>query len=194
MSNLSFIFKIVERFVELRFTEHTNQHQLLHARQSAYRSCHSIETVIAPVHDDMINIIDMGHVGALALLDMSSAFDILVEVLRRRFGIQSPALDWFADFVTDRTQSVIVDNATSALWATTCGVPHGPVLGPKQFIAYSEDVDEIFACNTASYISSMLMTCRQSVTAQSATPGTLRQHYMTASLVSTSGARPSAFS
>jgi hypothetical protein len=139
----------VERAVDLRFTEHANQHQLLPVRQSAYRSCHSTETALVSVHNDMIGIVDMGHVGALALLDMSSAFDtvdhdVLVGILQRRFGIQDLALDWFIDFVTDRTQSVIVNNIASAAHAITCGVPQGSVLGPKQFIVYSEDVADIF--------------------------------------------------
>jgi hypothetical protein len=77
------------------------------------------------VHNDMIGIVDMGHVGALALLDMSSAFDsvdhdVLVGIFQRRFGIQDLALDWFIDFVTDRMQLVIVNNAASAAHAITC--------------------------------------------------------------------------
>jgi hypothetical protein len=99
----------------------------------------------------MLGIIDKGHVGALVLLDMSAAFDtvdhaILANVLQRRFGIQGQALDWFTDFTADRTQSVLVaDTATaSAASLITCGVPQGSVLGPKQFISYTEDVADFF--------------------------------------------------
>jgi hypothetical protein len=46
--------------------------------------------------------------------------------------------------VTDLTQSVIVNNIASTAHAITCGVPQGSVLGPKQFIVYSEDVADIF--------------------------------------------------
>jgi hypothetical protein len=82
------------------------------------------------VHNDMIGIADVGHVGALALLDMSSAFDtvdraVLVGILQRRFGIQDLALDWFFDFATDQTRSVIVNNLASTAHTITCGVPQG---------------------------------------------------------------------
>ena len=47
--------------------------------------------------NDMINTIDKGNVGAIMLLDMSAAFDtvdhsIMLDVLRRRFGIQDAHL------------------------------------------------------------------------------------------------------
>jgi Reverse transcriptase (RNA-dependent DNA polymerase) len=78
--------------------------------QSAYPSYHSTETNIVSAHNDMIGIVDKGHVVALVLLDISSAFDtvdhdILVSVLQQQFGIQDPALDWFADLMTDHSQS-----------------------------------------------------------------------------------------
>jgi hypothetical protein len=89
----------------------------------------------------------MGHVGALVLLEASSTFDtvdhdVLVGILQRRFGIQDLAVDWFIDFATNRTQSVIVNNMASAAHAIMCWLPQGSVLGPKQFIVYSEDVAE----------------------------------------------------
>jgi Reverse transcriptase (RNA-dependent DNA polymerase) len=149
ISNLSFISKLVERAVDLRLTEHANLHQLLPIHQSAYRSCHSTETAIVSVHNDTIGIVDKGLVSALVLLDMLSAFytvdhDILVNVLQWRFGIPGPALEWFADFVTDRSQSVSVVDAKSAACALACAVPQGSVLGPKQFITCTEHVADLF--------------------------------------------------
>jgi Reverse transcriptase (RNA-dependent DNA polymerase) len=97
----------------------------------------------------MIGIVNKGHMGALVLLNISSAFDtfdhdILVSVLQRRFGSQGPALVWFPNFMTDPSQSVSVADATSAACAIACGVPQGSVLGPKQFITYTEDVADLF--------------------------------------------------
>ena len=51
----------------------------------------------------MISTVDKGHIGVLALLDLSAAFDtvdyvILMETLRRRFGVGGDALGWLADF------------------------------------------------------------------------------------------------
>jgi hypothetical protein len=97
----------------------------------------------------MIGTVDKGHVVELVLLDMSSAFDtvdhdIIVGVRQRWFAIQGLALDWFADFITDRSQSVFVADTVSAACAITCGVPQGLVLGPKQFITYIKDAADLF--------------------------------------------------
>ena len=43
--------------------------------QSAYRRFHSTESAVLVVHNDIIRAIDEGHVVALALLDLSSAFE-----------------------------------------------------------------------------------------------------------------------
>ena len=44
---------------------------------SLYRPFHSTETAVICVMNDMIKAIDQGHVGALMLLDLSAAFDLV---------------------------------------------------------------------------------------------------------------------
>ena len=87
--------------------EHATKYNLLPVLQSAYRPFHSTETAVIGVMNDMIKAIDQGHVGALMLLDLSAAFDlvdpsILKDVMQRRFGVCGKALDWMADSDTDR--------------------------------------------------------------------------------------------
>jgi len=65
--------------------------------QSAYRKFHSTETVLVKVHNDIITAIDRGDIGALAMLDLTSAFDtvdhqILLDVLCQRFAVNDLAL------------------------------------------------------------------------------------------------------
>jgi Reverse transcriptase (RNA-dependent DNA polymerase) len=142
--------------VDARLTEHINRHQLLLVYQSAYRPGHSIETAIVSIYNDMMGIFDMGHVGALVLLDMSAAFDtvdhtIVLDVLNRRFGIRNAALLWMSDFTGQRTQRIQVRNTTSDIGVISCGVPQGSVLGPYQFVMYSEDVPDVFKSHRISY-------------------------------------------
>ena len=98
----------------------------------------------------MVLAIDNGEVGALALLDMSAAFDtidhdIMLDVLRRRFNVQDAALEWFASFFTDRTQVVVSGADSSSVRQLKVGAPQGSVLGPRSFIIYAEDVTDIFS-------------------------------------------------
>ena len=97
----------------------------------------------------MIATIDSGKVGVLVLLDMSSAFDsidhcIMLDVLRRRFGVLDAALDWFTSYFLDRTQVIVTGTDSSSVCQLTTGAPQGSVLGPRSFVAYAEDVADVF--------------------------------------------------
>ena len=66
------------------------------------------------VHNDIVRAIDDGHVAALALLDLSSAFDsvdhsTLLSILRTRFSVTEQPLEWFRSYLTVTCFSVIVD-------------------------------------------------------------------------------------
>ena len=87
ISNLSFVSKTVERLVDARVVSYANKNLLFPVHQSAYRVQHSTETALVYLHNDMVSAVDRGEVGALVLLDMSSAFDtidhsIMLDVLR----------------------------------------------------------------------------------------------------------------
>ena len=111
ISNLSFVSKVIEKVVDARLTDHVHKHHLLPVFQSAYRPFHSTETAIACILNDMIGAVDQEHIGALMLLDLSTAFDtvdhqILIEVLQSRFGVSVKALDWLGDYLSGRCQVV----------------------------------------------------------------------------------------
>ena len=84
----------------------------------------------------------------LVLLDLSAAYDVidhklLLDRLRNEAGIVGTALSWFQSYLSDRTQRVIVQNATSGNHALTCGVPQGSVLGPVLFSFYTSQLGQI---------------------------------------------------
>jgi hypothetical protein len=150
ISNLSFISKTVERVVAARFSEHVEAEHLLPSHQSAYRAHYSTETAITAVHDELVRNIDSGKVSVLVLLDLSAAFDTvdhntLLEVLGRRFGVKGIVLDWFVNsYLADRTQSFQLDAQRSGPYQVRCSVPQGSVLGPMEFIAYTEDLVDLY--------------------------------------------------
>jgi len=149
ISNLSFVSKLVERVVALRFVRHAESEKFLPTNQSAYRQRHSTETAVCVVHDNIVRAVDKGHVTAVVLLDLTAAFDtvdhnVLLNVLEKRFAVGGAALDWFHSYLTGRTQSVSFDKCESVRYPVDCSVPQGSVLGRIEFIAYTEDVVEIF--------------------------------------------------
>jgi hypothetical protein len=156
ISNLSFISKLIERIVCTHFADHVSTSQLFPAQQSAYRAFHSTETAVLLVHNGLVCAIDNGQVSSLMLLDLSAAFDtvvqdILIEVLSSRFGVNGLALDWFRSYLSERTQTFIYQGKLSVSYAVSCSVPQGSILGPVEFIAYMEEITEVTdRCETQS--------------------------------------------
>jgi hypothetical protein len=72
---------------------------------------------------------------------LSAAFDtidhsILLSRLEQNCGIKGSALAWIQSYLTDRTQSVIVNGEPSTDKVLLYGVPQGSVWGPKAFKKY----------------------------------------------------------
>jgi len=85
---------------------------------------------------------------ALALLDLSAAFDTvdhstLLDVLQKRFTVSDRALNWFSSYQSGRKQSVCIGLDQSNSTPLDCGVPQGSIVGPSEFISYTEDIEEL---------------------------------------------------
>ena len=140
VSNLPSLSKVLERIVLTQFLQHLQSHGLLEPFQSAYRKCHSTETALLRVVNDLLQASDSRCVSILSLLDLSAAFDttdhnILITRLRSTFGCSGMVLDWFISYLRCRTQSVFAGHESTPA-VLKCGVPQGFVLGPLLFTLY----------------------------------------------------------
>ena len=57
--------------------------------------------------------------------------------------IKDTAFNWFISYLTDRSQTVLVDTSFSEPSVLTCGVPLGSVLGPILFSLYTSDLGKL---------------------------------------------------
>ena len=93
--------------------------------------------------------VDHGDFAALALLDLSAAFDtvdynILLQRLQTSYGINGSALQWFRSYLVGRTQRVRRGATVSSAVHLVCGIPQGFVIGPILFILYTADLIALF--------------------------------------------------
>jgi len=137
ISNLCYVSKLLARTIDSRFTEHATSYNLCSTVQSAYRKYHSTETALVKIHNDLVTCIDQGHFGALALLDLSSAFitvhhQLLLDILHHRFCISGPALAWFVSYLS-AAQVIHVNGQVSDVVNFHCDVRAPTIrLGPER--------------------------------------------------------------
>ena len=63
--------------------------------------------------------------------------NILINRLKTTFGFSGTVLDWFSSYITNRTQSVSIDNEISSIAKSFYGIPQASVLGPLLYIQYT---------------------------------------------------------
>ena len=149
ISNLSLISKTIERVVAVRFNEHCDVHKLLPVCQPAYSACHSTETAVTIVHNNIVQIMEQNdRVSVPVFLDLSVAFDtvdhaLLLVAPEKRFGIHGMSLTWYRTYMTEHTQTFQVGRDRSTTFVVRCNVPQGSVLSPLKFLLYREDLPAV---------------------------------------------------
>ena len=113
VSKLPFVSKLLEKIVLSQLLFRMKQDNLWHVFQSAYRPHYSMETALLRVFNDLLTASDSDQISVLTLLDLSAAFDtidhdILLNRMKRSFGIRDKALMFFESYLKQREQVVSV--------------------------------------------------------------------------------------
>ena len=101
--------------------------------------CHSTESALLGMHNDVQCVLDDGSCVMLLLLDLSAAFDpvghgILLSRLSQCIGDQGSAYAWFESYLSNRSQFVQIKDTSSSDRQLTFGLPKGSFVGPNPIL------------------------------------------------------------
>ncbi len=133
--------------------------------QSGFRKCHSTETALLKVLNDILISCDSVDFAVLVLLDLTAAFDtvdhaILIDRLEHCIGLRGIVLYWFKSYLANRSFSVKMGEHYSRNASLTCRVPQGSILSPLLFPLYMLPLGLIVLENMDCHFTVMRMILR----------------------------------
>ena len=164
ISLLSCIGKILERCIHGYVFDFLRTNNLLTMSQSGFIPHDSTTFQLLSMYDDFCKALDNRIVTQCIYFDISKAFDRVWHkaLLRKLYGIgiRGTLFSWFKDYLSNRTQAVVIKGKSSSYLKIPSGVPQGSVLGPLLFLIYINDITKdiestikLFADDTSIYLS-----------------------------------------
>ena len=129
--------RLLEKLMYKRLMDFITRNKLLYKHQFGFQKGKSTYMALMLLVDKITEALDNVDCVVGIYLDFSKAFDIVNHdiVLQKlsMYGVQDIALEWFWDYLANRSQYVTYNAMKSTKEDITCGVSQGSILGPYYF-------------------------------------------------------------
>ena len=151
----SHLIKLFEKVVRKHIVAYMEENNFFNPSQHGFRSGRSCLSQLIAHHDRITQLLEQGQNVDVVYLDFAKAFDkvdFLVTMKKLNdLGISGKLGRWIHAFLTNRSQSVVVEGRKGHPTPVKSGVPQGSVLGPLLFLVLIGDIDQGVA---SAYVSS----------------------------------------
>lgn len=145
ISIISHVVKILEKIIFKRIFNFIKSNKLLNMSQSGFVPGDSTTNQLVSMYYAIQRNLDRGNATKLVFFDIHKLFDKiwhkgLLHKLKG-MGFDSIYVNWFSDYLTNRSICVKVNGALSSYKSISAGVPQGSVMGPLFFLIYINNIN-----------------------------------------------------
>ena len=142
----SHLIKVFEKVMKKYIVAYMEEYRLFNPTQHGFLFGRSCLSQLLNHYEAILHLMENGHDVDVIYLDFAKAFDKVdfAVTLRKiqHLGIQGKIGRWIYNFITGRSQTVLVNGARSTRATVKSGVPQGSVLGPLLFLILIGDIDQ----------------------------------------------------